>query len=291
MQGTIAQVVALVIHGNTYLSLPDTGAAFPESESTLTFCEFVRFVDLKGSMSGQSEMLLAPDPASWLRLQRSLGVYSLRMTYIPSDPPQNGIANFKFSGFVGGGGRWLVETIAPTGSDYWEARWQVGNQKRSDRKIWRVTYGRIARDQPTSAQEEIGLGALKQQLTDTLIEISAFARRHNLDYFAQAFESGLSRLQQQIPGEGLYHKDLIVMSQLPLPAAQLLGAAQSAWVFGGMGSWNDLGFDRDDQWIYEELSGRLYELINASIVASANSSSWPIRENRAHRVKRPWWRF
>ena len=46
----------------------------------------------------------------------------------------------------------------------------------------------------------------------------------------------------------------------PLPAAQLLGAAQSAWVFGGMGSWNDLGFEGEDQALYDRLSEELYRL-------------------------------
>jgi hypothetical protein len=46
-----------------------------------------------------------------------------------------------------------------------------------------------------------------------------------------------------------------------------------AWVFGGMGSWNDQGFDGDDDRIYRELSDHLYDLLNQGICAAANSSA------------------
>jgi hypothetical protein len=53
------------------------------------------------------------------------------------------------AGFVGGGGRWLIEAVNPPGSDDWPARWEVGDRTRADRKIWRVTYGRVSRAQIT----------------------------------------------------------------------------------------------------------------------------------------------
>jgi hypothetical protein len=54
---------------------------------------------------------------------------------------------------------------------------------------------------------------------------------------------------------------------------QLAGAADAAWVFGGMGSWNDLGFDRpEDQKEYSELSDMLYQDIISSIIYATNST-------------------
>ena len=38
-------------------------------------------------------------------------------------------------------------------------------------------------------------------------------------------------------------------------------ACEAAWVFGGMGSWNDLGFQGEDQQTYERLSHRLFQLV------------------------------
>ncbi len=52
----------------------------------------------------------------------------------------------------------------------------------------------------------------------------------------------------------------------------MLAACQKAWVFGGMGSWNDMGFDGEDQKDYVRLSEALFQALNAAIVAAANAS-------------------
>lgn len=60
---------------------------------------------------------------------------------------------------------------------------------------------------------------------------------------------------------------------MPLEAKQLLAAAQAAWVFGGMGSWNDLGFDGNDQQEYNELSDKLFSLLNQAVSNATNAAS------------------
>lgn len=289
MQGTIAQIVALVVHGNTYLSGSDRSEAFPNAHSTLTFCEFVKFVDLKRSGEGWSESPFAADPASWVERLRRDGVNAIRMVYLPSGESRGGATDRMLVGFVGGGGRWLLETTGHGGCDYWEARWEVGDQKRTDRRIWQVTYGRIATDQPSPRHPPVDLEGLKQRLAKNLTEISAFARHQKLDGFAKAFATGLSDLESASPGAGLYHSD-ISSPRLPLAADQLLSAAQSSWVFGGMGSWNDLGFDGDEQETYEHLSEGLYELLNESIVSAANSTAPCVSAHpQADAEGRSWW--
>lgn len=88
------------------------------------------------------------------------------------------------AGFVGGGGRWLIEAIGPRGSDYWEGRWDLGDRARADRKIWRVTYGRIAQSLVTPGASPDDLEDLKRTLDAALLEIAAYATRHKLDTFA-----------------------------------------------------------------------------------------------------------
>jgi hypothetical protein len=189
MQGTIAQIVALVVYGNTYFSSTEQAVAFPSTHSTLVFCEFVKFVDLKRSGESWSETPFASDPASWIEKLHKSGVHAIRITYMPSGENRGGVTDRMLVGFIGGGGRWLLETTGPNGSDYWEGRWEVGDEKRADQKIWRVTYGRIAADQPSSPQVEVDLDGLKQRLIKNLTEISTFAHHHNLDGFATAFEA------------------------------------------------------------------------------------------------------
>jgi len=51
----------------------------------------------------------------------------------------------------------------------------------------------------------------------------------------------------------------------------------------GMGSWNDLGFDGDDQRQYEAIPDKLFRLINPSLI---------ITTHLAYRqTGKSWWRF
>jgi hypothetical protein len=54
----------------------------------------------------------------------------------------------------------------------------------------------------------------------------------------------------------------------------MLDAAQSAWVFGGMGSWNDLGFAGAEQKEYERVSKHLYAALTDAICAWSRGSSF-----------------
>jgi hypothetical protein len=271
MQGTIAQVVALTTHGNSILQgIPDLRSLeFQASNSTFTYCEFVHFSRPASRFQIKKDSVYAADPHNWFERLRKEGVSALRMSYRPS--AENKIADRMLVGFVGGGGKWLIETRGPKHSDFWESRWIVGNKDSSDKKIWRVTYMRIATSKPSDRDYSENLEGLKEEMRENLMQITQFSRSQNLDWFTKAFESGLSRLDSQTPFEGLYHKDIAPIDFLPLFAEQLLGSAEAAWVFGGMGSWNDQGFGGQTQERYEDLSESLYKLLNRVIVAAANS--------------------
>lgn len=277
MQGTIAQLIALTIWGNQALgeSASFDGSGFYPSNSTFVFCEYVRFVDLRRKGAAWEQVPYASDPLAWFEHIEHDGAYTLRMIYEPSNGVGAGnqaIPDRMLAGFIGGGGRWLIEAVKPAASDYWQARWEVGDRDRQDQKIWRVTYGRIAVDAPSS-QSRFDADEIKQQLAANLPKIAAFARAHHEERFAEIFDSALARLNSPHPLEGLYHVDIAPKNVLPEIAEQLLGAAQAAWVFGGMGSWNDMGFEGEDQVQYEALSDELYRLLNAAFVAAANSNS------------------
>ena len=277
MQTTIAQIVACTIHGNAFLSgIPSSNTAdFYPGNSTFTFCEFVRFVDLPLPNESTAEKTYAPDPAAWFTRLKQDGVRALRMAYLPSEQIKLGekpVAARMLAGFIGGGGRWVIEAVKLSSSDYWEGRWQVGDKNHPDRKIWRVTYGRISRNQPSPNNASVDLDALKASLDQTLGEIAAFARAHQLDNFAKAFEKGKALLEVNDPLSTVFHSDIGPRNFLPVAAAQLLAAVQVAWVFGGMGSWNDLGFEGDEQVRYDKLSEELYQLLNQAVVAATNSS-------------------
>ena len=282
MQGSIAQVVALASYGNAFLRGPaDFDRNFYLPNSTFKFCEKIDFVGIRRDGVQWKETPFAPDPIAWFGAIRDEGVVGLRMIYGPSGEKKT--SDRRMVGFVGGGGRWLIEAVGSGSSDWWEGRWRVGDRNREDKRIWRVTYGRIATGQFLRSEPVESLSHLHDELESCLRAIAEFAHSQSLDEFAKAFESGLGRLSSEKPYDGLHHPDVAPLQLLPLSAHQLLGAAQAAWVFGGMGSWNDMSFKGDVQSRYDELSERLYQLLNRAIVAATNSCT-PTEPSK----RRPW---
>ena len=53
----------------------------------------------------------------------------------------------------------------------------------------------------------------------------------------------------------------------------MLQAAMASWVFGGMGSWNDLGFDGAAREEYEKVSADLYGILNEVIAVAASGTA------------------
>jgi hypothetical protein len=273
MLTSIAQVAALTIYGNAFLLRASAASGFYPGNSTFQGCEYVNFVDLHGEGNQRVEEPFAGDPLTWFDALRKQGINTLRLQYGSSGRTQP--ADRVLVGFVGGGGRWLLEAQTSGSSDFWEARWQLGDRTREDKKIWRVTYVRFARSQPPIQPEGLeDLERLLRQFDQHLIAIEEFARAHKLANFADLFHSARSRLHTDPPYSDQYHNDLTRPEFLPVAACKLLAACQDAWVFGGMGSWNDQAFDAATQPRYEELSDKLYQLLNRAIVMAANSSAY-----------------
>ncbi len=122
MQGTIAQLLSLTVHGNCFLSGNSLHEYFPEN-TTFKFCKYVKFIDIESDGSGWTEIPYADNPFEWLNKIQSEGVYQLRAWHFGSK--QEGISDRMSVEFVGGGGRWLIECLKPKESDFWEGRWEA----------------------------------------------------------------------------------------------------------------------------------------------------------------------
>jgi hypothetical protein len=270
LQGSIAQAATLAIFGNDILRGYSRENFWPAS-TVFKFCKAVRFVALSGEATKPTESLFAEDPVQWISRLRGEGTTSLRLHDIPRNDPR--ISDRMSVGFVGGGGRWVIETRQAQASDLWEARWQVMNKDDPDQKIWGVTYFRTFHGGAHIPTQPRNLTALRDDLSIVLAKIEAFATRQRLEHFAGAFRNAAGKLSSTDPLAGTYHSDLVPTPAMPLEAKQLLGAVLAAWVFGGMGSWNDLGFDGNDQQEYTELSDELFVLLNQAISVAVSATA------------------
>ncbi|MCU0847547.1 MAG: hypothetical protein MUD12_06635 [Spirochaetes bacterium] len=264
MTGTIAQLVFLATHCNCYLrdSLKNE---LLDSNTTLRFCNMVRFIYYVNN----NEAIISKSASEWFSFLKNNNVKYLKLHYESVKKEDRNLA-----GFVGGGGRWLVEAKKDNGSDFYEGTWKVTDPNNINKKIWSVSYGRIVANLDSNADCSADLKQVKNKLIKDLNEILIFAKENDLSYFSGCFENGLDCLTSNDPfgNDAVYHKDLIPDGYLCVEAVQILAACHVSWVFGGMGSWNDMGFEGEKQNVYENVSGNLFNDINIGIVSAVNSS-------------------
>jgi hypothetical protein len=269
MKTEIAQMVALTCYGNAAIRGIKWPQFFPNN-STCQFCDSVTFVELKKTWLGKvQELQVATTPDEWLE-RIAKNATSIALSRSAQNNP--GIVDRMAAAFVGGGGSWRMNVaLRDTTAESWGVRWNMWNQNAADRKIWRVTYGLLGKE-PTRQATSRTLAEAKRELDDALVDIHAFASHNNCGGFTECFTKAIEALRNPVADPG-YHKDLYVDGTLSIDAEEILGACRSAWVFGGMGSWNDLSFEGAEEKNYEQVSAKLYDALNNAIEAAATSSS------------------
>lgn len=169
--------------------------------------------------------------------------------------------------FVGGGSEWFVEVQFEDKSHLYLGGWIPSEGSNSD--TWKTHYVRLERNMNHMKDLTPSVTESRKRISVLLRNLSNFARR--FDYsknWVDNFDNSLMTLEEFEPQvnddfipSGIYSKD----------ARQLIETAFRSWVFGGMGSWNDLAFSGDDQERYSKLTKELYEAVCGAIVSGVNS--------------------
>jgi hypothetical protein len=270
MNGSLAQITALTCYGNAFIGGGDAPKFFP-ANSTCQFCDSINFFEFKKPLIGRTkEVEVAGTPDEWIASLKKRGAKGIRL--VRQAQSDTGISDRMAAGFVGGGGTWMMEVMRGDGrSEFWAARWDVWNQDAPDRRIWRVTYGLlcVATTKPSTARK---IAEVKADFRSSLSAIHRFSEMESCGGFTNCFAGGITALEEPEADIG-YHKDLAPKGQLGDEARSLLKASMSAWVFGGMGSWNDMGFSGETQKVYESVSESLFQVLNEAIEVAATSTA------------------
>jgi hypothetical protein len=270
MNASLVQQLSLVSYGNEYIK---TGKAEPayNSNEVFKFCNDISFKTYKeGLLLKKKPVDAGNNPVEWFEFIKQEGCRELKMLYEHSKD-QEKYKDFQLASFVGGGGSWFIETIYEKHSDFWYAHWNFEKKENKDQDGWKVVYEAVVRKRK-SVNQQFPLAGTKDELEKTLTAIQQFAAAQKLDNWAEWFRKALEVLESKEPNSSYYFPDMIIGKNYSLPALQLLYAAAQSWVFGGMGSWNDIGFgDTETTEHYEKLTGELYEAVLRSIVAGINS--------------------
>jgi hypothetical protein len=272
MTGSLAQLISLASYGNEFLQsgyiLPDY---FPDS-TVFQFCNTIKFCDRKKFflLEKPQVVIIAENPNKWYEYLKRTGCEKIRL-YYQSTKGEQGTDDFKSAGFVGGGGLWLIETIHAKYSDFWTNQWEVTKKEDANRRIWSVTYA-IAHKKQATTDVQIDLQQTHSLLDSTLKEIANFAFERNFSGWGDTFDKARHVLKSETPTTTFYKEGFLLERNYSLIARQILYAAMSAWVFGGMGSWNDLYFEnKNENRLYDSLSEKLYSTINQGVLSVVNS--------------------
>lgn len=264
MTGILAQIIAITSFGNEYLKNGKLTDFYPQN-STFQHCDFVDFREMKKKniFSSKKEIIVSKNPTKWFEYLKSKNCKKLRLFYqtVKED-------DYKMAGFVGGGGNWFIETIYSNHSDFWISRWN--HDKNLTEKPWQVTYGKAIEKRPIINQQ-FDIIQTRENLKSSLEKIIDFAYKETTENWGEIFEKAKETLESKNPKSEFYHNDLISWNNYDLQNRQLLMSASKAFVFGGMGSWNDMGFENkeiDEK--YNRLSTELYKSMMESITCAIN---------------------
>jgi len=272
MQTELAQIISLTSYGNEFINTGELPINYFLNNNIFQFCNLVDFRDFKKSFlsTKMKEIVSASNPLEWFILLKNEGCTKLRLYYRPSTDRTYG-PEYNLAGLAGGAGTWLIETIHSNYSYFWQKKWQVTKRDATDRKIWSVNYSRILEKQKT-INGQLDINQIRVHFENTIKELIDFCSKQNLKIWLETFDKAYKILSSETPNKEYYNQEWIVTKNYSLTAQQLLFAADTAWVFGGMGWWNDMGFkDKLINDKYLQLSDDLYEMLLQSIVGATNS--------------------
>lgn len=276
MNGELSQLVALSSAANCVLTNPHATDSIYPNHSAFKFCNSVRFVDLKKGLFGKSrEVERHKDPNEWLRSLQNTHAVRAWLTFTTvgnANAPDHQLA-----AFAGGGGNWQLALATDKESEFWISRWDVTNQNASDSRIWGVTYGCVGKSDHELSVPQADLNVAASRLRSALTATRDFAAKHELPSWAEWYQRAIDCADPSKSITFPEYIDFICLGSYPEIAQRLFAAAYNGWVFGGMGSWNDLYFEPDSENDrYHELSAELYAAINDAI----QQATWSFSANK-----------
>ena len=266
MQLPILRALALVAVGNAAIGGRDVSTFFPADP----LFRYSASLDFMTPRDQGALRRVSDNPADWFGKLKSRRCSGLRLHNSPMQQSQKlgHIEERLLVGMVGGGPRWLIEAVYPDHSEIWEGFDRIGDEKAADKKIWLSAYVLVG-EAVLDEKIDTGIAAASLDLRDALHVIEGVARAIPGGPFADVFVAARETLQgKDLP----YPLEFLRYTQMKPEAVRLLKAAGRAWVFGAMGSWNDVGVDAAMKPRYEAASKALFSALQRAVLVAANST-------------------
>lgn len=265
MQVPILRASALVAVGNAALAGRDVSGFYPNDP----IFRYSASLDFMTQRDGGALKQVAHGVADWFAGLKKRKCRGLRLHNAPMQQNKRlgHIDDRLLVGMVGGGPRWLIEAVYSDHSELWEGFDRIGDQKAADKKIWLSAY--ILIGEAASAESvDTNIKGASIDLRDALLNIEPVAR-----IIPGGFADTFVAARETLDGRDLpYPLEFLRHTQMKPEAQRLLKAAGRAWVFGAMGSWNDVGVDAALRPRYESASKALFEALSRAVLVVANST-------------------
>ena len=264
MNGILAQAAALAAHAKASRVDARAGgdAQYWKHHSTFKYVKSVNFGVRRRRLFRTAFETVATEPSEWIARFPDVSADTVNLVAIPSSGT---LAPHIAAAFAGAAdhGIWVV------GRDLWVGAWAPTHRDDPDQRIWSVTYTSVEPTVLTSTGWD--LGDAREELAVALREVGDFAGSDSaLSSWYPTFqeaERDLDRGDARAP----YHPDILPERGYQLRARQLLSGAVRSWVFGGMGSWNDVWVANPDARArYARVTQRLYAAVTGALAAAVN---------------------
>ena len=265
MNGEMAQIIFLVSHGNACLHDPETLIA---DHSTRTVFQYVSSLDFTRYETSEDTtgQVVAGSASQWFAFLRSIQasrLWNVSFEWSRSDIPEHVAVAFS------GGVPSAIQADLPHGHELWVPHWKTGGP---DKMPWMIEY-RGHRIPKSLIADPLPMSVVINNLRKAVTRASEFSRRaeFNGSNWSDRFSQSLEMLDSQHPNAP-YHPDLLPEEGYSRESHQLLASAAEAFVFGGMGSWNDMGFgDPKTQNEYDRITSELYAAVKCALITASNS--------------------
>jgi len=275
VNGELAQVLVLASHGTRFLA---SGGEAPRLASNSAFvgCGPVRFEAGGAPPAPARPDAVRDEPgdpvARWLSSLATGGVRRLAAV-AGTDPQTRGALTLEAHQSVAfaNAGDWALVSEGPT-QEVWRPTWRVGTGGGAGRGP--VVVYRASRPPRPLEVPATSVAAAAATLAAVLEDAGDFAAEAGLTPWDQVFVLALAARSADEP-QTAYFPDLLP-TDWPRPSRSLAAMASTAWVFGAMGSWNDLSFaDEATRSRYDAVSVDLYRAVLDGLVTAANRGPAP----------------
>jgi hypothetical protein len=268
---SLAGAIAIVTHGNRYLRGHAPDPPDMTQNSAFKFVKSVRFYP-KGErekrwwqrlpgVQPQTEIAPIEGSSCWLQAVREQGAKRLWLggsVMTRQDLPAHIAVAFA------GTTNWAITAETYGHNTMWVNTERLLRQvnyedPNDDKKIWESSFYEV---EPRSLKNNLDVESARDALDKALNSAIAFCGRVH-----SGWSDWLGGAQLQLSSadpKPKYFLDMFPPDGMPLRTRQLGYAASGAWVFGGMGSWNDQLFEKELSQEFDLVTGScttLYRMV------------------------------